>query len=610
MDVKNPGFSIIYPLLLLSIFVFLLNFKKVYAPGVFYHLRMGSIVADTSSPVKSEQFSFIKKGVKITHFEWLGDLILYKIYSISGFSGLVIFKTLMCLLIFLLLFISLSKVTEHRLSLLVLLILIAWGMRLFFIETSAIFTFLFFAILIATLIKEVNRWLYAIPLIFLLWANIHPGFLFGLLYFLSFLAGLSYECFVKKSNNTKHIILLSIIFLISSGCTLVTPFGLSLYTRMIQLRVISDFIMKDEVPILKIFSAPFSFLLFLSLLVVFLYYIKSIDKRYFLSFILLSLLPFSFPSTVSLLLLAGVPPSVAVINVIYNNNRVIFQRILSVKTFRLSFRIFPAIISIFILFFQYYTDILGTYGAGRLNKFYPAGAIRFIKEHKLYGRWFNSIEFGGAIVLDGTPQILPFIYSGTNFLSDIFNEYYMKFVKDPQALNDFLKNNDVIGVIFMSGGDTTFAQHFEALKNGSFAHVYWDDNSVVLVNRNLVSPQFLATYELKFINPFSMFAYVNYFLNSNEKIDRGLFHDIRVSAERANDSALAHLLYGMALLNNRNYAEAEAELRKSYEIQPASIFTNMGLALLYQKLNRIDDYHYFKKRASRLRTIYRIIKIL
>ncbi len=609
MDVKNRGFSIIYPLLILIIFVFLLNFKKVYAPGVFYHLKMGGIVAETYSPVRIEQFCFIKKGIKITHFEWLGDFILYKIYNMSGFTGLVIFKALICSLIFLLLFISLSKLTEHKISLLLLIILIAYGLRLFFKQTSIIFTLLFFSTLIAILTKEESRWFYTIPLIFLLWANIHPGFVFGLFYFLSFLAGLSYEFFIKKNNN-KYLILLLIIFFISSGFTLVTPFGLSLYSKMIQLRVISDFIIKDEIPILKIFAVSFSFLLFLSILIVLLYYIKSIDKRYFLSFILLSWMPFYFPRTVSLLLLAGIPPCVMVINVIYNNNRVILQKILSVKTVWLSFKILPAIITIFILFFQYYTDVLDTYGAGKLNKFYPAGAIKFIKEHKLYGRWFNSIEFGGAIILDGSPEILPFIYSPTNFLSDIFNRYYMKFVKEPQALNDFLINNDVIGVIFMSGGDTTFAQHFEVLKSGIFAPVYWDDNSVVLIKRDLVDPSFLNRYELKFINPFSISSYLNYFLTSNEKIGQRLFDDIRASRERANGFALTHLLYGMALLNSGNYEGAESELRKSYDIQPLNIYTNMGLAILYQKLNKTDDYHYFQKRVRRLRILYRIIKIL
>lgn len=601
--------KIVFPLMVLLIFVFLLNFKKVYAPGVFYHLKMGNVVAETLSPVKSEHFSFVKKGVKITHFEWLGDFIFYVIYNLFGFTGLGVFKTLICVLMFFILFIAVSKITPHKISLLFLIILIAYAISPFLTETPAIFTIFFFSIIVAILINPQSRWIYLLPSLFLIWANIHPGFVFGLFYYLSFIISICYEVFInKRKQYLRQLIILSSIFFISSGFTMLNPFGPDLYNRIIKLKVISDFIVKDEATIIKIFMSPFTFLFFISLCILSLYYIRSIDKRYFIPFIFLSWMPYYFANTVNILLLTCIPPGVLVINSIYSNNRVILEKISSLKTLRLFLKSFPFIIMLLFLLYQYFTDFPGVYGYGRLNKFYPDDAVKFIKEHKLYGKWFNSIEFGGAIILDGSPEILPFIYSDSNFLSDIFNNYYKKFVKEPQALNDFLRNSDIIGAIFMSGGDTLFAPHFDLLRKGAFALVYWDDNSVVLVNRNLVSQSFLNQYELQFINPFSVFVYLNSLFTSNGKIDPGLFNDIRISAERANNSGLAHLLFGMGLLSNGNYADAERELKKSFEIQPKSIFTNMGLALLSQKLERTDNYYYYQKRVERLGKIYKKLR--
>lgn len=606
MDVdRTHQIKIMIPLLVLLIFVFLLNLKKVYAPDVFYHLKMGEIVSNTWSPVKAEQFSFVKKGIKINHFEWLGDFILYKIYKISGFVGIETFKLIIFILLFLILFITYSQITKHYTLNSILLILIAYSIRFLSVETPVLFSLLFMSVLISILALNMSKWIYGIPLLFLFWSNIHPGFIFGIFYYLFFLTGFVFEYLIdRKKEKFQQILILFSLLLISIILTLLTPFGHNLYTRIFQQKIISDFIIKDEITILKIFSMPFTYILYLVILIVSLYNVRAIQKRYLYPFLLMSWLPFFFTNTVYLLLFAAVPPLIQLINISYENNILIIEKILQKKAIKLSLKIVPVLLAFVILFYNYYIDISGVYGFGRLKQFYPSSAIKFIKEHELYGKWFNSIEFGGAIILEGVPEILPFIYSGSDSLIDIFNAYYKKFANEPQTLSDFLLKNDIIGVIFSAGGEIDYSRHFEVLKNNSYALVYWDDNAVILVNSKMVNDEFLKSYELRQINPYKIYNYLSTALANNTPVKQKLFDEIRISSERAVDSSKVHLIYGMSLLIYNKYDEAEKELKRAFEIMPNNLFINVELALLYQKLNSTDYYNYFQKRAGRLKKIY------
>jgi hypothetical protein len=562
---------------------------------------MGEIVSETGRAVTTEQFSFIKKGLKIIHYEWLGDLILYKIFSLTGYTGLSIFKAFLSVLLFIILFVFSRKISSHITAIVLLMICYALSLEFIVVEKPVFLSMILLSLLIYLLSSNNIKTLYLIPLLFLLWANIHPSFLFGLFYLFFFITGYVLDNIrEKKDNYGKMVLYYVLIFTISILLTFITPFGYKLFLKILEQKSIGDLIVKYEITILIILKLYIPFLFGIILLLLTLYNIRYLKLKTLLPFLAISWLPFIYANTIVLFLLFSVPVAVNIINLVFERNSEIFATLSKYKFTNL-YAMIPVVFAITIILYKYHNDIAGIYGTGRMNLYYPEGALKFIKEQKLYGKWFNSLEFGGAIAMDGSQEILPFIYTGNNFLDDIFNNYYRKFVKEPQALDDFLRNSDVAGAVFLSGGDTTFLPHFELLKKGAFAPVYWDDTAVVLVNRNMVEQNFLKRYELNLINPFTILQY----LNSGGPISEELNEEIKSSVERAKDSSKTHLIYGMLLFKEGKMDAAEKELKESFKLNPDNIMTALTLESLYRRINKGEEAEYYQNRAEYLRKKYK-----
>jgi len=597
--VRNPK-TIFAPIILIS-FVFLFNFKKVYDPEVFYHLKMGEIVASTWSYVKTEQISFYKFGIRTVHYDWLGDLVLYMIYKISSYPGLGIFKNLIWVLIFYLFFKSASRLSEYRSLFVMLLLLTAFSLRFFVVETPLLFTFFFFSLTVVFLLDIKRRWFYALPLIFLIWANTHPGFIFGVMYFFLFLIGLLLE------KRTANFFVLLAIFVLSALATILTPFKTGLFKKLILSRVLPDFIMPDTINILELFKHFHAFVLFIFISLLVIYNIKMVQQRYLVPFLAMVWLPFNYASTVSILLLCSMPLVVQVINAITDRNRVVLERMGSISLIRILFKSIPLLFSLIVLSYYYYIDIAGVYGIGRLDRYYPAGAINFIRTHQLYGRGFNSIELGGALALESKNDFYPFIYSGNYLLSDIYNNYYRKFIKEPESIINSIKEFNLTGFILSAGSETDYRKHVDLLMSKDFIPVYWDDVAVLLVNRYFVDNNFMKEFKLSF-NPYLIIDYLNSIELKGEKIREDIFYELKKSVDRASHSSRVHLAMGIAYMNYDKFHEAEVELKKSLEIQPASMLTSMKLAELYRRINRPEEAEYYQRRVQHLRWISEMLK--
>lgn len=607
MDMINPRvhkFSIPFLFAVSLIFVFLINFRKVASPDAFYHLKMGKLGFESGGVVKTEQISYIKSGVRIYHFEWLGDDILYGIYWISGYSGLVIFKAILIALMFVLLFMRYQKKTEHLYTFASLILLVAYLLRFMTVEKPLIFTLFFVSFLISALSNPRDKFIYFLPLVFLLWANIHPGVIIGILYFFAFILGLILDNITKRENGWGWVLLrLSIVFIICLSATLITPFGIEMFTRLFHSRALPDFIVKDENTIFEIFKIPYTYLFYILVLLTVFYNIKNTEKRYLIPFLSVFWLPYFYANTVGIALLFSIPLLLQIINMFYHKHNFIIQKLNEKALLLAIIRALPIFFAGGTVLYNYMTDFAGIYGMGRFDKYYPASAIKFIKEHHLYGRWFNSIEFGGALALESEKDIYPFIYSGTDFLSDIFNSYYKQFVKAPMAFTNFLHETNVSGVILRAGGEVDYSKHFDVLIKNSFALVYWDEIAVVLINKRFTDERFVRNYELS-LNPYKILQTLDSIVTSGQEVDEKLMEELYRSRERAMGSSKVRLAYGMALLANRRFKEAEEELKKSFSIKRNNLLTNYELALLYEKLNNPKEANYFKKRAERLKRFY------
>ncbi len=165
-----------------------LSVFPVQSDDVFMYLAIGRRIVEQRAFPKLDPFLY---SIPDYHWhvlhEWAAHLLTYAIFKLAGWTGLIIAKTALVLAMA-----SVSLWTARRLALrsflvpiLVLLAGLASYHRL--IERSSMVSDLFTALVVAILvISRTNdsprnaRLLYALPAIFLLWTNLHPGFFAGL----------------------------------------------------------------------------------------------------------------------------------------------------------------------------------------------------------------------------------------------------------------------------------------------------------------------------------------------------------------------------------------------------------------------------------------------
>lgn len=208
-------------LAILFILFFLLSFTMIPGVDTFWQVKTGEVILKQGIP-HHDIFSYTAEGEKWVVHEWLSDVIFYLIHRIDP-NLLVIFKALVISLTFLVL----SILTIEKIALLPILVLLlsATASRVFFDVRPQIFSYLFFALLLFLLYRKLLSF---IPPLFLLWCNLHSGFILGL--FVLFLW--TGEAIWKKEGDRFKWIF---IFFLSFSLTFLNPNSWHLYQHAMDL---------------------------------------------------------------------------------------------------------------------------------------------------------------------------------------------------------------------------------------------------------------------------------------------------------------------------------------------------------------------------------------
>lgn len=157
--------------------IFILCINKISDFDIFYHIKTGEYIIKNGF-LNQDIFSYTAKNQEwITH-EWLSQVIFYLIYKLFGFLGIIFFKSFLILLTFYIIYKQSLKYSHFTSLSVVLIFLSAYISSMFFTERPHLFSFLFVAILFFIL---ENKKLFFLPAIFLLWCNLHSGFILGLM---------------------------------------------------------------------------------------------------------------------------------------------------------------------------------------------------------------------------------------------------------------------------------------------------------------------------------------------------------------------------------------------------------------------------------------------
>ena len=461
-------------LLVTSFIIYFLKAKIFLDPDFGWALRMGEVILKSGIP-KSDPFSYTMPSYPYVDYEWLTHIGIAKIYSLANFTGLTLIFTFIALVSIVVCVWDLNK----RFTPLGIIFATAMFFSYFGVRSQVI-TWLFFAILVKIILSDKwwRKFKYFLPVLFLLWANLHAGFVAGLIV-------LSVAIFRKRNFGDFVLLFLSILI------TLLNPYGIGLWREV--------WVSTTDLPI-RFFIIEWRPLLFsitsitLISIAYFLAFIVQYWKRYkgyeILIFILIFIAAFSSARNVPLLLIYSIILTRKGIEnfmlEVGDNRQKLFR-------FHLVY-VFFFIVILVLAFFQIKGDYLAA--ATRSEKrYYPEKALIYLSSHMPKGQVYSNYEWGGyldwkfpqkKVFIDGRMaswrQKLSVLESDYIFgennsllrlkipLNRVFKKYQIDTVLLPQSWLAGDKNDTTSQII---------SRFVKELKKNEFIEVYNDNVAIV-----------------------------------------------------------------------------------------------------------------------------------
>jgi len=531
----NPLYN--YGLILLfTVFLILLtSFKITGDDDVFWHLATGRYIAETHHVPSTDIFGYVTQGQTWMPFEWGWDVLTYGIYNIGGYTALSVFRTLIFLLIFFILFVILRKFKVSYTLIFLFFTLLAFGIIDRLSPRPHIMSFLFFSLLLYIITeyryfrRDNYKILFFIPAIFLVWANMHMGIIAGI-----FLLGIytlsEIITFIKPGKfPSKEIPALTKpelyrLILISAASVLVmlinpNSFATYIYaydhTKMKLLETINEW----RSPFDEMFGGGFVtviYKIFLFAGVLILYYAYK-RKDLFAALVFIGFSVYSVRAvrfTVDYLIIITIFLVISVSYIIVNSKSESLIKFFSVSP------VPKVILEVCLLFFivnipndKLYMEYLKYYrvsGFGINSDFIPTQMFDFMKENNIPsigGRPLNHFGSGGFLVWN-FPESKNFIDS-RNLNDDIFNEYNILMSKKP-GFESKLKNYDFDYFIYLAPDLVRAPNEMEqSILSYLSRHpeewklVFWDDKSFLFVKNLPKFKDVIDKYEYKYATPYN-----------------------------------------------------------------------------------------------------------
>ncbi|MGA7568870.1 MAG: hypothetical protein WBW53_22650 [Terriglobales bacterium] len=191
-------------------------------PDLWWHLRTGQWIVQTGHIPHSDPFSFTRAGRPWVSHEWLSEVLFYELWNHGGAAALTIFSAVITTAGFMLLYLRCPGKKHWAAAATAVGALAAapsWGVR------PQMFTFTLGSLLLWLIERGENRpkLLFWIPLLFLLWLNLHAGFALGPALLLAYGIGLLIETAVGHTPWPQARPILLRVFLLLIACMALVP---------------------------------------------------------------------------------------------------------------------------------------------------------------------------------------------------------------------------------------------------------------------------------------------------------------------------------------------------------------------------------------------------
>jgi hypothetical protein len=220
--------------------------------GIGWHIRTGQQILAAQAIPRVDSFSSSMAGKPWFAWEWLYDLVVGQLEATLGLNGVVWFTAVVIAAAFAWMFRLLMARGANLAVALVLVLLAASASTIHFLArphvVSWLFTLIWFWILDSSERESGDgnenraRWLWALPLLMLLWVNVHGGFLVGFVLLGIFLLGAVWSWFRARGDRIEELLAkiaagkrvrrLMWVGFLSAVASLVNPHGWKLYSHI------------------------------------------------------------------------------------------------------------------------------------------------------------------------------------------------------------------------------------------------------------------------------------------------------------------------------------------------------------------------------------------
>jgi hypothetical protein len=227
--------------ILLFLTMLILTFRPIADPDFWWHLRTGELIVETHSIPHTDPFSFTVAGKPWIAHEWLSELTIFLLFQLGGYGLLILVFGVIITLSFYLTYLRTSSrsrpyIAGFALLLATLATAPTWGVRPQMI--SLLFSALFLLLLERFQASRSLRYILFLPLITILWVNLHAGFALGLgivtIYIVGDIIGVIRGIWIKTIpihwSSFKNIIWMIAILIVCMLFVAVNPNGIHLYT--------------------------------------------------------------------------------------------------------------------------------------------------------------------------------------------------------------------------------------------------------------------------------------------------------------------------------------------------------------------------------------------
>lgn len=531
--------------------VFIANSKLAGEDDLFWYLSTGRYIVQTGTVPSSDVFGFTTAGIPWIPYEWGWDVLIYYIYSAGGYIALHVLSTLIILTIVNLILYNLIRLKVNYIIVSIIIPLLLLGAALRFSVKPHLVSYLCITLLLTIIIhyRYINRnsqkILFFIPLIFIVWINMHMGIMAGFfllgLYFLSEAAG---TIFSKKTLSKirpltfKELSAAGIIILVSAIVTLINPHGIKTYeyafktVSLKQLEAIYEWISPLSGQYLFTFQNYIYYVFIIGIIPVFIYSYKQKDFLPFLlsaGFFLYSSRAIRFVADFMLVTAIFIPIAVDYLAWFKTNEKS------SIENFNKAIMAGVIVLLVVMIPGNYLYKITGhprTFGFGIDESHFPVKLFSFLESSEIINkgeRPFNSYETGGYFAWN-FPGKKGFI--GSRTISDsVWNEY-TQIINIAAGFEEKLNKNGfdyfIWSVPFVNYAKNPALLDVGILsylfkENNTWKLVYWTDNDFLFIKNEPKFKDIINSFEYKYLTPYNLYF-------DKKKISNGLEND-RISTE-------------------------------------------------------------------------------